>query len=151
MFLNTLQQQKGTKRNNPLNDCIFKKNHHLVVQTVCARPSLASRAIFSPCSCCVWNLAVLKEVPHCLPQTSFWFTKSTLTLPALGLKAQLPSPQTSDCSATTGVFVHGEVEENRLPDFPLPSSALFFLSAMKKLVNPRRGGVLFFRPCWNRV
>ena len=151
MFLNALQQQKGTKWNNPLNYCIFKKNHHLIVQTVCARPSLASWSIFSACSCCAWNLAVLKEVPHCLPQTSFRSTKSTLPLPALGFKAQLPSLQTSGCSAATSVFVHGEVEENHLPDLPPPSSAHFFVSAAKKVVNPERGGPLLFRPCWNRV
>lgn len=125
MFLNTLQQQQETKWNNPLNYCIFKKNHHLVIQTVCAKPSLASWSIFSPSSCCAWNLAVLKELPCCLPQTSFRSTESTLHLPALGFKAQLPALQTSDCSAAKSVFVHGEVKENHLPDLPPPSPALF--------------------------
>lgn len=105
MFLNTSQQQKETKWNNPLNYYIFKKNHNLVVRVVCARPSLASQAIFSPSSCCVWCLAVLKEVTCCLPQASSQSTESQspLTLSAQFFKSQQPSLQTSDCSATTSV------------------------------------------------
>lgn len=106
MFLNILQQHKETKWNNPLNYCIFKKNHHLIVQMVCARASLASCSIFSSSSCCRWNLAVSKELPLCLPQTSFWSTNGTLSLPAWGFKAQLTHLEISVCSATTSVFVH---------------------------------------------
>lgn len=146
MLLNALQQQEETKWNNPLNYCIFKKNHHLVVQTVCARPSLASWAIFSPCSCCAWNLAVLKEVPRCLPQALFWSTKSTLPLPALGFKAQLPSLQTSDCSV---YFFMRKWRKNTCQISLLHHQFFFFY--LPWLVNPTRGGVLLFRPCWNSL
>lgn len=144
MFLNALQQQKETKRNNPLNYCVFKKNH-LVVQLLCAGLLLASWFIFSPCSYCTWNLVVLKE--SCLPQTSIQFTKSTLPFPTSGFKTHLWELET--VLQSPAYLLMGKWRKITCQISLFHHQLFFFVcaSSMKKVVNPVKSGVLLFRPC----